>query len=79
MSKPKSQSGTKAKTQPETCCCPFCSSGRMWEKKKEQYSDFFAHFRKARVEVLKAFRSLLDDRISALEQEKKKVTKLKVE
>ena len=79
MSKPKSQSGTKAKTQAETCRCPFCSSDRLWEKKKEQYSDFFAHFRKARVEILKAFRSLLDDRISTLEQEKRKVTKVEVE
>ncbi len=79
MNKPKSQTGKTPKTQPETCHCPFCLCSRIWEEKKEQYKNLFAHLRKARIEVLKGFRTLIDDRISSLEQEKKKVTKVKVE
>jgi hypothetical protein len=51
----------------------------MIEEAKEQYSGFFSHFRKARIEVLKAFRTLIDEKISSLEENKKKVTKVKVE
>lgn len=50
------------------------------EEAKEQYSGFFTHLRNARMEVLRAFRTLIDERISSLEkQKKKKVTKVKVE
>jgi hypothetical protein len=51
----------------------------MWDETKHHYSDFFSHMRKARIEVLRGFRSLIDQKISNLEQEKKKVTKVKVE
>jgi len=51
----------------------------MMEEVKERYSDFFTHLRNARVEVLRGFRTLIDDRISSLEKQKKKVTKVKVE
>ena len=79
MSKPKKEEKAKARMEHETCCCPFCVSGRMWEETKEQYGGFFTHLRNARVEVLRAFRTLIDDRIASLEQQKKKVTKVKVE
>ena len=69
----------KAETRPESCFCPFCCCNRLWENKREQYSEFFAHLHKARLEVLRGFRALIDDRISALEKEKRKVTKVKVE
>ncbi len=49
------------------------------EEAKDQYSGFFAHLRSARIEVLKGFRTLIDERISSLEKQKKKVTKVKVE
>jgi hypothetical protein len=50
------------------------------EEAKEQYGGFFTHLRNARMEVLRAFRTLIDERISSLEnQKKKKVTKVKVE
>ena len=51
----------------------------MLEEAKEQYSGFFSHLRSARIQVLKAFRTLIDERISSLEENKKKVTKVKVE
>jgi len=46
---------------------------------KDQYSGFFTHLRQARIEVLRAFRTLIDERIATLEEKKKKVTKVKVE
>ena len=79
MNQTKKQKGRKAKPQPETCCCPFCFSNRVWEEKKDQYSGFFAHLRKARIEVLRGLRTLIDERISSLEQDRRKVTKVKVE
>jgi hypothetical protein len=51
----------------------------MIEEAKEHYSGFFTHLRKARIEVLRALRTLIDERISSLEEHKKKVTKVKVE
>jgi hypothetical protein len=51
----------------------------MIDEAKEQYSGFFTHLRNARIEVLRGFRTLIDERISSLEQQKKKVTKVKVE
>ena len=80
MSKAKKEEKAETRMQHETCCCPFCSSSRLWEKKKkEDYSGFFNHLRNARVEVLRALKSIIDDRISSLEQGKKKVTKIKVD
>ena len=79
MSKTKREKKAKTSTEHDTCCCPFCLSSRMLEEAKEQYSGFFSHLRSARIEVLKAFRTLIDERISSLEENKKKVTKVKVE
>jgi hypothetical protein len=79
VSKPKREKKSKAAREHETCCCPFCFSNRMIEETKEQYSGFFTHMRKARIEVLRALRTLIDERISSLEEHKKKVTKVKVE
>ena len=79
MSKPKKEEKGKATWEHETCCCPFCLSSRVIEEAKEQYSGFFTHLRKARIEVLKALRTLIDERITSLEEHKKKVTKVKVE
>ena len=79
MSKPKKEGKSKAEMEHTTCCCPFCLSSRMMEEVKEQYSGFFTHLRNARIEVLRGFRTLIDERISSLEEQKKKVTKVKVE
>lgn len=79
MSTPKKEKSSKAGSEQMTCCCPFCLSSRLLAEAKEQYSGFFTHLGKARLEVLRAFRTLIDERISSLEKEKKKVTKVKVE
>jgi hypothetical protein len=80
VSKAKKEEKAKARVEHPTCCCPFCLSSRMMDEAKEQYSGFFTHLRNARMEVLRAFRTLIDERISSLEnQKKKKVTKVKVE
>ena len=79
MSKPKREKKSKTSVERNTCCCPFCLSSRMVEEAKEQYSGFFTHLRQARIEVLRALRTLIDERISSLEEHKKKVTKVKVE
>lgn len=79
MSERKTEERSKTRREHETCCCPFCLSRRMMQGAEEKYSGFFAHLRNARVEVLRAFRTLIDERISCLEQKKKKVTKVKVE
>lgn len=69
----------RAAREHQTCRCPFCLSNRMMEEAKERYGGFLNHLRQARIEVLKGFRTLVDERISSLEREKKKVTKVKVE
>lgn len=79
MSKAKKEEEGKAGMEHQNCCCPFCLSRRIMGEAKEEYSGFFAHLRNARIEVLKGFRSLIDERISSLERAKKKVTKVKVE
>jgi hypothetical protein len=79
VSKPKKEEKIKAKKEHTTCCCPFCLSSRVMEEAKEHYSGFFAHLRNARIEVLRGFRALIDERISSLEKQKKTVTKVKVE
>jgi hypothetical protein len=79
VSKPKKEEKSTAKKEHTTCCCPFCLSSRTLEEAKEQYSGFFTHLRNARIEVLRGFRTLIDERISSLEKQKKKVTKVKVE
>jgi hypothetical protein len=79
VSKAKKEEKSKTRMEHKTCCCPFCLSSRMMEEAKEQYSGLFTHLRNARIEVLRGFRTLIDERISSLEKQKKKVTKVKVE
>ena len=79
MSTAKKEDKSKDRMEHTTCCCPFCLSSRMMEEAKGQYSGFVTHLRNARIEVLRGFRTLIDERISSLEKQKKKVTKVKVE
>ena len=79
MSKPKKEDKGKGAEEHKMCHCPFCLSSRMMKEAKEQYSGFFTHLSKARIEVLRAFKTLIDERISSLEENKKKATKIKVE
>lgn len=61
------------------CMCPFCWGQRVLHDQVERYGDFFSHLNQARIEVLLAFRSLLDQRIADLKKKEKKVTKIEVE
>ena len=65
----------------------LCPVGRFFaeiEESSRGKSKFFQHMNQSRVEFLKAFRSLLDERIDSLEKKQetkseKKATKIKVE
>ena len=49
-------------------------------RRKNRHPDFFGHLRQAETEVLKAFRSLIDERLEACQTQEKprKATKIKV-
>ncbi len=64
--------------------CLLCSFLKSVRSATEKQGAFFTHMCNARIEVLQAFRSLIDQRISSLEERKssaegKKATKIKVE
>lgn len=63
----------------EICKCPFCFGRRLLHDQMERYGDFFSHLNRARIEVLLAFKSLLEQRIADLQKKEKKVTKIEVE
>jgi hypothetical protein len=63
----------------EACMCPCCWGQRVLHDQVERYGDFFSHLNQARIEVLLAFRSLVDQRIADLQKKEKKVTKIEVE
>ena len=64
--------------------CLFCSLMKTVRSATEKHSAFYSHMFNARIEVLQAFRSLIDQRISVLEKKKsstegKKATRIEVE
>ena len=64
--------------------CLFCSLFSTVRSAKEKHSPFFNHMYNARIEVLQAFKSLIERQISSLEKRKgsaegKKATKIAVE
>ena len=65
--------------------CPFCRFWRAVRSTKEKHNEFHTHIFNAQIEMLQAFKSLIDQRISTLEkrksskQEGKKATKIEVE
>ena len=60
--------------------CPLCAVMGVFGRRKRRHSDFFGHLRQAEAEVLKAFRSLIDDRLEECQEEAqpRKATKIKV-
>ncbi len=60
--------------------CPFCAVMGAFGRRKDRHPEFFDHLRQAESEVLKAFRSLIDDRLEACRTEEKprRATKIKV-
>ena len=76
--------GKEKKNDERVFICPvgklFCDM----EKMAGKGSQFFSHLDRSRIEFLKAIRSLLDDRIEALEKKRtphseQKMTKIEVE
>ncbi len=70
--------------QAESMNCLFCSLIKTVKDAKEKQGAFYTHMYNARIEILQAFRSLIDQRISNLEKRKegsegKKATKIVVE
>lgn len=77
---------TKAKSE-EKAQTALCPVGRFFadlEKAPGKDSAFFEHMKKSRVEFLKGIRSLVDERIEAIEKkggagDKRKATRVQVE
>jgi wobble nucleotide-excising tRNase len=65
--------------------CPACFLMRAMKARRTRYRSFFDHLYNAQVEMLRAFRSLVDARIAAVEKRKsheeneKRATKIEVE
>ncbi len=63
--------------------CPLCALRGALGRVQFGQSEFFTHLRNARIEALRAVRSVVDNRISALEKDreahKKKPIKIEVE
>jgi len=75
---------TAAQQEEEMVQCPVCRLFSELENAYGKKSTFFKHITQSRVELLKAFKSLIDERIEDLEKKseskpKKKATKIKVE
>lgn len=76
----KSEEQTKARTEEEAeTFCPFCTLRELLESRRKRHPQFHEHMRAAETEMLKAFRSLIDDRLAEREKKTKKATKIKVE
>ena len=69
----------------QPCRCPLCALMGMVGHSRRKHGSFFHHLGNAEVELLKAFRSLIDQRITSLEVEtdpdahSKKATRIEVE
>lgn len=79
-----SESSHNDEPRSEGLNCLFCSFVNSVRNAKEKHGAFYTHMCNARIEMLQAFRSLIDQRISSLEEKKggaegKKATKIKVE
>jgi hypothetical protein len=65
------------------CYCPVCTLTRIVRGTKTKHSAFFDHISNAQIELLRALRSLVDERIDSIEKRKgageKKNTAFKVE
>ena len=74
----------KERTKEEVYLCPVGRFFAELEESSQGKAKFFQHMNQSRVEFLKAFRSLLDERIDGLEKRQearseKKATRIKVE
>jgi hypothetical protein len=72
----KENKNTKEKKESHTTC-PICELFDLGSKVFGKESEFFEHITNARIEFLKAIRSVLDKRIKSLEKDKEKEKKHK--
>ncbi|MDX2501277.1 MAG: hypothetical protein QNL14_12345 [Deltaproteobacteria bacterium] len=77
---------TRNNSKENMCNCPIGTFFRDVEKTFGKKSNFIDHMTQSRIEVLKAFRSLVDDRINDLDRKKsasgkkkKRMTKVEVD
>ena len=75
---------TEKTTREDMCRCPVGTFFQDVEKTFGRKSKFIDHMTQSRIEVLKAVRSLVDERIEELDRKKskrgnKRVTKVKVD
>ncbi len=75
---------TSKTTEKEAFVCPVGKMCMDLEKQFSKKSNFFNHLNQSHIEVLKAVRSLVDERIEALDRAKsakgkKKMTAIKVD
>ncbi|ROQ89577.1 hypothetical protein [Desulfosoma caldarium] len=56
------------------CHCPVCQMMRTMAKTSGRGGPFWNHLTNARIEVLRAVRSLIDERIDQLEKKKNKTS-----
>ncbi len=65
--------------------CPCCFVMKRMQSARRSRSGFFTHFHNARIEMLKAFKSLIDQQITTLEKRgdppsgERKATRIEVE
>jgi hypothetical protein len=65
--------------------CPICLLMKTVASTRQKHSGFFDHLMNAQIELLRAFKSVIDQQISCLEEERggaaegKKATKIPVE
>jgi len=84
MSKKKEETRAEEEFQHDLYC-PFCFFLKTVKESKVKHSEFCNHIYNAQIELLQAFKSLIDARISTLEKKKtyasrsKKATKIEVE
>jgi hypothetical protein len=78
------QSRQKEESRGESCC-PVCSLMKSVCDARSRHSDFFNHLHNAKIELLKAARSLLNEQIESSEKRKseegrpKEAKKIKIE
>lgn len=79
------QTGESRHNEERSACCPFCFFVAGVQESKKRHRGFFTHMMSAQIEVLQAFKSVLDQQINSLENrrstlaESKKATKIEVE
>lgn len=84
MNETKTQHENEGGTSQETAC-PACNLMKMVSATRRKHSAFFDHLINARMEVLRAFKYVIDQQLSCLEEKKgrredgKKAVKIPVE